>query len=85
MSPYAVEFTTAAARQLRKLDPVVRRRLLAAIGLLASDPRPQGCKKLAGEDVAWRVPVGDYRVIYEILDDQLLVTVLRAAHRREVY
>ncbi len=82
---YRVEVTSAAARQLRGIDPPVRRRVLAALARLETEPRPAGVKKLSGEDNAWRVRVGDYRVIYEIHDDDLLVVVFRAAHRREVY
>ena len=55
---YSVEFTTAAARQLRKLDRPVRVRLIAAIGDLAEDPRPVGATKLVGEQTAWRIRVG---------------------------
>ncbi|WP_314139112.1 type II toxin-antitoxin system RelE/ParE family toxin [uncultured Plantibacter sp.] len=80
-----VEFTSAAAREFRKLDPPLRRRLLLAIGELEADPRPTGVRKLDGFDNAWRIRVGDYRVLYEILDDVVLVTVFRIAHRREVY
>lgn len=82
---YRVDFTTAAARQVRKLPRPARERVLDAVEDLADDPRPHGAKKLVGEDVAWRVRVGDYRVIYEVLDGELTVTVVRAAHRREVY
>ncbi|HBX79934.1 MAG TPA: type II toxin-antitoxin system RelE/ParE family toxin, partial [Propionibacteriaceae bacterium] len=48
-------------------------------------PRPHGSKKLVGETSAWRIRVGDYRVIYEVLDEVMLITVVRARHRREVY
>lgn len=82
---YRVEFTTAAARQVRKLPPPMRRRILEAIEGLEEEPRPHGAKKLVGEKVAWRLRVGDYRVIYEVIDAHLLVTVVRAAHRREAY
>ncbi|WP_353987205.1 type II toxin-antitoxin system RelE family toxin [Ruicaihuangia caeni] len=82
---YRVEFTTAAAKELRKLDTGIRRRILLAIAVLQGDPRPDGCKKLVGESNAWRIRVGDYRVLYEVLDDVLVVTVVRVAHRREVY
>ena len=85
MTTYRVEFTTAAAKQVRKLDPTIRRRIVTAISLLEGNPRPSGSKKLVGEQFAWRVRIGDYRVIYDIEDDQLTVTVVRAAHRREVY
>lgn len=82
---YAIEFTTAAARQVRKLPRPVRDRVLDAIEDLADDPRPHGSRKLAGEDTAWRIRVGVYRVIYDVHDKELLITVVRAAHRREVY
>jgi mRNA interferase RelE/StbE len=82
---YRVEATAAAAKQLRALDPQVRRRLQHGIAKLAVDPRAAGAKKLAGEDNAWRIRIGDYRVIYEIQDDELLVVIFRAAHRRDVY
>lgn len=82
---YEVEFTSAAAKQIRKLSRPVRERLLDAIEDLQEDPRPHGAKKLTGENIAWRIRVGDYRVIYEVVDAQLVITVVRAAHRREVY
>ncbi|KQR26053.1 type II toxin-antitoxin system RelE family toxin [Microbacterium sp. Leaf151] len=82
---YRVEFTTAAARQIKKLPRPARDRVVEAIGGLRDDPRPTGAKKLVGEQSAWRVRVGDYRVIYDVLDGELIVTVVRAGHRREVY
>ena len=82
---YTVEFTTAAARQIRKLPRNVRTRVLDAVETLSVEPRPLGARKLVGEDIAWRLRTGDYRIIYEIVDDTLTVTIVRAAHRREVY
>jgi mRNA interferase RelE/StbE len=82
---YTIEFTTAAARQIRKLPRNVRTRVLDAVETLSVEPRPQGARKLVGEDIAWRLRTGDYRIIYEIVDDTLTVTIVRAAHRREVY
>lgn len=82
---YRVEFTTAAARQIKKCPRPARERVLDAIAGLAEDPRPPGARKLVGEQDAWRLRVGDYRVIYEVLDQALTVTVVRAGHRREVY
>ena len=85
MTLYTVELTTAAAREVRKLDPHIRRRILSAITALQTDPRPAGVKKLSGYDDAWRIRIGDYRALYEIVDDTVLVTVFRVAHRRDVY
>lgn len=82
---YRVEFTAAAARQVKKLPRPARDRVLEAIDGLADSPRPHGAKKLVGEQTAWRIRIGDYRVIYDVFDAQLTVTVVRAAHRREVY
>ena len=82
---YAVTLSPAAARQLRKFDPQTRRRLQAVIELLADEPRPPAATRLVGGAGEWRVRTGDYRVIYEIHDGELLVLVLRMAHRREIY
>ncbi|TWH03863.1 mRNA interferase RelE/StbE [Nocardioides sp. J9] len=82
---YRIELTPAAARQLRKLDPPVQRRIQAAIELLADTPRPPGAKQLVGGAGELRVRTGDYRIIYEVQDDVLLVLVLALGHRREVY
>jgi mRNA interferase RelE/StbE len=82
---YKITLAPAAARQLRKFDPQVRRRIQAVLETLAAQPRPPAAKQLVGGAGEWRVRTGDYRVIYEIKDQQLLVLVLRVAHRREVY
>lgn len=82
---YSVELTPAAARQLRKLDPPARRQVQAAIDLLAATPRPPGSKQLVGGAGERRVRTGDYRIIYEIHDDLLLVLVLAVGHRRNIY
>lgn len=82
---YSVEFTTAAAKQVRKLAPPIRNRVMGAIEPLAEEPRPNGSTKLVGEDTAWRIRIGDYRVIYDVFDAELIVTVVRAGHRRDIY
>jgi len=82
---YEVTLAPAAARQLRKFDPQVRRRVQAAIELLADDPRPPTATRLVGGAGEWRVRTGDYRIIYEIEENRLLVLVLSVGHRREIY
>ena len=82
---YRIEVAPAAVRQLRKLDPTARRRVQAAIELLADQPRPSGAKKLAGGDGEWRVRTGDYRIVYEVHDDVLRVLVVAIGHRRDIY
>lgn len=84
MKRYAIEFRPAAIRALRKLDSTSSRRIRDAILLLARDPRPPASRPLKGRD-AWRVRVGDYRVIYRIEDERLVVVVVTVGHRRDVY
>ena len=82
---YALQCRPAATRQLRKLPKDALRRLRAATEALRDQPRPDGAVRLAATDDLWRIRVGDYRVIYTIDDDALVVTVVRVGHRREVY
>ena len=82
---YRVEVAEAAVRSLRKRDPTARRRVQAAIELLAEQPRPSGARKLVGGDGLVRVRTGDYRIVYEIHDDVLVVLVVAVGHRREIY
>ena len=82
---YRVELAPSAARVFRTLDRAVQRRLARQIDALAHEPRPRGVEKLHGTKNRYRVRMGDYRVIYEVEDDLLLVLVVRIGHRREVY
>lgn len=81
---YEVQIQRRAARTLSRIDGPVRRRLIAQIDALSTDPRPQGAIPMSGVD-AWRVRVGDYRIIYTISDTVLLVMVVEIGHRRDVY
>ncbi len=83
---YRVEFLASARRELSKLSPEIQRRILPRIEALASDPRPHGAQALqGGERKRLRIRVGDYRVIYRIEDDVLIVVVVKVGHRREIY
>lgn len=82
---HRIEVTPAAARQLRRLDPQARRRVQAAIELLATEPRPASATRLVGGTSAWRVRTGDYRVVYDSQDEVLIVLVIAVGHRRDVY
>jgi len=84
VSEYRIELRPAAVRALRKLDPPVRRRVQGAIALLAQDPRPPAARALKGRP-GFRVRVVDYRIIYTVADDVLLVIVVTLGLRREVY
>ncbi len=82
---YEVRLAPAAVRQLRELDPPGRRRVQAAIDLLAEEPRPPGARQLVGGAGEWRVRTGDFRIIYDIRDGELLVLVIKVGHWRDVY
>lgn len=81
---YQIELRPAAVRALKRIDHQDRDRIRGAISLLGENPRPPGAKALKGRPVL-RVRVGDYRIIYTVDDDILIVTVITLGHRREVY
>ena len=81
---YSVQILPVAVRAIKKLPPEAKRRVQAAIELLAENPRPPAAKRLVARP-EWRVRTGEYRVLYRIQDDVLTVVVVAAGHRREVY
>ena len=83
--PYTIKFTSHAARSFRKLSRDVQTRLSPSIESLKDNPRPPGSEKLKGADDAYRIRVGDYRILYEVRDKELVVYIIEAGHRREVY
>ncbi len=82
---YEILFAPSVERALRKLPTDAQRRIVRAVEALSDDPRPDGVKKLAGDENLWRIRVGDYRIVYEIHDRRLVVLILRVAHRKDVY
>jgi mRNA interferase RelE/StbE len=85
MASYRVELTRSAEKDLRRVDKNRLPAIYLAIEALSDTPRPDGVKKLAGADRTYRIRVGDYRIVYEIEDDVLVVLVIRIAHRKDVY
>ncbi len=81
---YRIELRPAAVTALRAVHPNDRTRIQGAIALLAQDPRPPGARALQGRP-ALRVRVGDYRIIYTVQDDVLMIVVVALGHRRDVY
>ena len=73
---YAVELLPSAAKSLSDLDPDVRRRIARRIDRLRHEPRGGGAVKLRGADDVWRARAGDYRVLYRVEDDRLLILVM---------
>jgi mRNA interferase RelE/StbE len=82
---YEIIFKPAAEKSFSKLPKDLQLKIVNAIELLSSNPRPQGVKKLKSLLNLYRIRVGDYRVIYSIDEDVLIVSVIKIAHRREVY
>lgn len=82
---YEVKFTKGARKMFRKLSQELQDRIQTKIDELAIEPRPHGVKKLKGEENSYRIRVGDYRIIYEIFDAILLVSVVEVGHRSNVY
>jgi mRNA interferase RelE/StbE len=82
---YRVEISPRAAKQIRALSRQAQVRISAALGKLQTDPRPPECKRLTGSDGLYRIRVGDYRIVYSIEDDVLLVLVATIGHPSDVY
>ena len=82
---YFIQFTPAAARQFQRLEASIQRRIGTAIDGLIQNPRPPGAKKLKGAQDLWRIRIGDYRVIHQIHDAQLLIIIVTIGHRGDVY
>jgi mRNA interferase RelE/StbE len=85
MASYSVELTRTAEKRLRRIAKRDRNRLVEAIQRLADRPRPHGARKLQGYDDVYRIRVGQYRVVYEILEDRVIVIVLKVGHRKDIY
>jgi mRNA interferase RelE/StbE len=82
---YKIEFSPHASRALRRLPADVQSRVVPVIDSLADTPRPFGAEKLSGSKNTYRIRVGDYRVLYDVLDNILLVIVIDLGHRKEIY
>ena len=84
MARYKLLFKRSVTKDFRQIPKHDVAAILQRIETLTSDPRPNGSEKLSGQD-RYRVRQGVYRIIYEIIDEQLVVTVVKIGHRREVY
>jgi len=82
---YLIQVLPAAEKELKKLPAEVQRKLSKKIDGLVANPRLEGCEKIKGREHTYRVRVGDYRIIYEVYDKRLVVLIVDAGHRREIY
>lgn len=86
MAAYSLEIRRSAARELEGIEPRDRRlKIIERIRALAGEPHPPGAQKLAGSKNAYRIRHGDYRVLYEVVEAERRIVVVKIGHRREVY
>jgi mRNA interferase RelE/StbE len=82
---YSILLAPPAERQLKALAEPVQKRIVKRLKSLRENPRPQGIKKLAGEEDLYRIQEGDYRIIYTIQDKQLIILVVKIGDRKAIY
>ncbi|WP_428354039.1 type II toxin-antitoxin system RelE family toxin [Methyloprofundus sp.] len=85
MTYYKVELKKSAEKSLFKLPKPVIKKVIDLLTKLKKEPRPKGCKKLTGSSNTYRIRTSDYRVVYSIFDDVLVVDVIKIGHRKEIY
>lgn len=82
---YRVELTLAAHKEVLALPEQTYRRVAQAIDGLKTEPRPQGVRKLKGSLAGWRIRIGSHRILYEVDDAKMLVTIFRVTDRKDAY
>ena len=85
MASYNLQWRTSTKKDLRKIPRKMVSRIVAEVEKLADQPLPHGSEKLTGSEHTYRIRVGDYRVVYELLRDAKIVEVQRVRHRKDVY
>jgi mRNA interferase RelE/StbE len=85
MASYKIEWKSSAAKELRKLDKGVIFRIIKAVDELSKNPIPSGSRKLRGAEFTYRIRTGNYRIIYSIHSNKLIIEIIRIGHRRDVY
>jgi mRNA interferase RelE/StbE len=85
MVKYKVEVSASAEKIIKKLPKQTLAKILSVLEGLSVDPRPVGCRKLAGHHLIYRLRVQTYRIIYEIHDDIVLIRILKVGHRKDIY
>lgn len=81
---YSLDFSKQAIKELEKINEPFYSHIKQAIFNLTENPRPNGCKKLKGRD-SYRIRIGNYRVIYDVLDKKLIVDIITLGHRKDIY
>ncbi len=84
MEKYKILFKRSVTKDLRKIPDNDLSKILKNIENLANDPRPIGCEKLSSQE-HYRIRQGNYRILYEIKDDYLIITIVKVGHRKDIY
>ena len=84
MGNYRIVIKKSAAKEIEKIQNKDRIRIVEKIRSLSSDPRPSGSKKLSGQE-KYRIRQGNYRILYQVIDDALVINVVKVGHRRDIY
>jgi mRNA interferase RelE/StbE len=85
MDSFQIRWRNSTKKDLRRIASKEIPRIIAAVEALSMNPFPAGCTKLSGSEYAYRIRVGDYRIIYEIIGNELVIEVIKVGHRRDVY
>ncbi len=85
MANYRIEFSSTAEKALKKIPKKDLTKIVESIQVLAINPFPEGCRKLAGEEGTYRIRQGTYRIIYEVEGKKLKVLILKIGHRNDIY
>lgn len=85
MASYRLEWRLSTRKDLRRIAPTDVVKIIAAVEALADDPFPLGCVKLSGSERCYRIRVGDYRILYDVQSNCLVIEVIKVGHRRDVY
>ena len=84
MESFRLVIKKSAAKEIERIEKIDRIRIIEKIRSLASDPRPFGSKKLSGQE-KYRIRQGNYRILYQVIDDELIINVVKVGHRRDIY
>jgi len=85
MASFNLQWRTSTKKDLRRIPRDAISRIVAEVAKLADEPLPRGSEKLTGSERTYRIRVGDYRIVYELLRDTKVVEIQRVRHRKDVY
>lgn len=85
MASFRIEWKRSAQKELRAAPRKIVPRIVESVAGLAEDPFPHGSRKLSGSEHTYPIRIGDYRVIYDVLQKEIVIEVIRVGHRRDVY